>query len=221
MTESGRRESETQRDIKPEIEDEYYDEPYSTLQGNRFSDFNFKSSGKSISSLVLAGFGVCALVVILVTFFFGSGDSGESSYNAELEAHIGQLENKIADLETLSARLAALETGSEQIVLLTSRVSGFETSVTTRLDNLDRKIALAERRLSNLSRKPSAVARPETKQVSKKSVQRTATYHVVQKGDTLYRLSKMYGLSVNQLRKANKLTPSSKIYPGQKLRVSL
>ncbi|RMG85760.1 MAG: LysM peptidoglycan-binding domain-containing protein [Bacteroidetes bacterium] len=43
-------------------------------------------------------------------------------------------------------------------------------------------------------------------------------FHIVQKGDTLYSISKRYGTTVDQLRKLNGLT-SNIIHSGQKLRV--
>jgi len=46
----------------------------------------------------------------------------------------------------------------------------------------------------------------------------TAVYHVVKRGDTYWKLSKKYGISVNQLRKWNKY-PDTKIPIGIKLRV--
>ena len=45
-----------------------------------------------------------------------------------------------------------------------------------------------------------------------------ARYHVVQKGDTLYSISRQYDLNPNELKKMNSLD-SNVINPGQKLRV--
>ena len=42
-------------------------------------------------------------------------------------------------------------------------------------------------------------------------------YHIVRRGDTLYRISKLYGVSVEEIRKRNHLSPDDKIYPGQRL----
>ena len=42
-------------------------------------------------------------------------------------------------------------------------------------------------------------------------------YHVVQKGETLYSISKQHGLTVEQLRGFNKLDKDSLLQPGQKL----
>lgn len=45
----------------------------------------------------------------------------------------------------------------------------------------------------------------------------TRRYHTVEKGETLWRISRNYGVSVGSLRKANGLNDSSGIYIGQRL----
>jgi LysM repeat protein len=45
-------------------------------------------------------------------------------------------------------------------------------------------------------------------------------FHVVQKGDNLYRISQAYGISVAQLRELNGVSATNTIYPCQKLRVA-
>ncbi len=51
-----------------------------------------------------------------------------------------------------------------------------------------------------------------------------AKYYRVSSGDTLYQISRrfgpLYGLTVEELRKLNKLAPGAAIYPGQKLLLS-
>jgi len=42
-------------------------------------------------------------------------------------------------------------------------------------------------------------------------------YHVVQKGETLYSISKKYGLTVEELRRLNKFNKESLLQPGQRL----
>ena len=46
-----------------------------------------------------------------------------------------------------------------------------------------------------------------------------AVYHVVQKGENLYRIALKYGLTVDELSKLNKLPPDASIQPNQKLLV--
>jgi LysM repeat protein len=42
-------------------------------------------------------------------------------------------------------------------------------------------------------------------------------YHTVERGDTLYRISQKYGVSVPELRRLNNIGEGQYIYPGQKI----
>lgn len=63
------------------------------------------------------------------------------------------------------------------------------------------------------------VATPDTLKITEDNTlpkPKPAVYHYVKKGDTLYSIAKRYGITVNTLKKRNKLT-SDKILPKQKL----
>lgn len=47
----------------------------------------------------------------------------------------------------------------------------------------------------------------------------TAGYHVVQKGETLYNIAAKYGVSVSEIRRANKITDTTSIKQGQRLSI--
>lgn len=63
----------------------------------------------------------------------------------------------------------------------------------------------------NLLRKKEVIKKPDTV---------TVKYHVVAPGETLYRISVNYNISVDELRRLNNIGPRSVIHIGQKLRVS-
>jgi len=50
--------------------------------------------------------------------------------------------------------------------------------------------------------------------------QPAAKYHIVQPRETLYRISIIYNVTVDQLRKLNGIPENSAIWSGQKLRIS-
>jgi LysM repeat protein len=60
--------------------------------------------------------------------------------------------------------------------------------------------------------------KPERTKISKKIAH--PIYHEVKAKETLYQISRRYGLTVDDLRKLNRLTPETVIHPGQKLIVT-
>jgi len=62
-----------------------------------------------------------------------------------------------------------------------------------------------------LKAKPSPPKPPATAQ---------KRYHTVQKGETLFKISKKYGITVEELRKLNDLSRGEPVRTGQKLLVS-
>lgn len=51
-------------------------------------------------------------------------------------------------------------------------------------------------------------------------IERKTQYHVVARGESISLIAQKYGLTVDELRKLNKMTPRQPIQPGQKLLVS-
>ncbi len=66
----------------------------------------------------------------------------------------------------------------------------------------------------------SALVRNEKQAMRESQVQSVSLFYKVHRGDTLYRVARERGISVDQLCKLNGLIPSSKLKPGQVLRCS-
>ena len=49
--------------------------------------------------------------------------------------------------------------------------------------------------------------------------ERTVRYHNVRAGETLWGISRRYGLTIDELSRLNELAPGTVIYPGQKLKL--
>ena len=83
------------------------------------------------------------------------------------------------------------------------------TLVTQNVDGLHQKAGSAP------------AAKVKTPQPAAKSTpEKQTTVHEVRSGDTLYSISRRYGLTVDQLRTYNNLGKDSAIRPGQKLKLS-
>jgi LysM repeat protein len=67
---------------------------------------------------------------------------------------------------------------------------------------------------------PAIENKPLPPSPPKEKRQDSEQYHKVEQGETLYRISKRYGISVEEIRRVNKLQEGQSIQTGQKLLIS-
>jgi len=157
-------------------------------------------AGNSISLYIILG-------ILLVLVFAGGisyfiirrsteGDATYQSKMAAFEQKITSLERQITDLQ-------------EKLGAATP-----DPALLQRVDALAQKVeTLGKKQPTTESKaKPSAPQKP--------AVSTEKKYHTVQKGETLYRVSKKYGISVEEIRKLNNLSEGQPLRSGQKLLVS-
>lgn len=77
----------------------------------------------------------------------------------------------------------------------------------------------AEKELAGLSA-PADISKPAAKAIAKAAAPAGTTIHVVKPGETLFRVSRLYGVPIDKLKKWNKL-PDDIIEVGQKLIVGM
>jgi LysM repeat protein len=134
--------------------------------------------------------GVGVLIVVLIFLF--SGIAGKDKSTEVLV----QLEKNLAAMEL---KIATLETKHENLT------SGPVKNLTERVEMLEKH--------PTEKPKPAVPLKAKTTPVAKR-------YHEVKKGETLAGIAKRYGLSVEELRRKNKLSPKATLTVGQKLIVS-
>jgi LysM repeat protein len=132
--------------------------------------------------------GALAVVVIfLIAGFF------LRTSNVDPVIKLRSLENRVKQLENRSDRIDWIEAKLEQI-------EEKNKQFTTFMDTF---------------RKLETPPKISTAQTPEK--QTRAVYHEVVAGETLYGISRRYGLTVDELRRLNKLEPEATIYPEQRL----
>jgi len=139
------------------------------------------------------------LVGSIIYFFSRQSTQGE----ATLQSKIASLEEKITGLEKKIVDLQA-----------NSMAAAPDPSLLHRVDALFQKVETLEKRSESrteLKPRPSPSKLPVTGQ---------KRYHTVQKGETLFKISKKYGLTVKELRELNDLSESQSVRAGQKLLIS-
>jgi LysM repeat protein len=93
--------------------------------------------------------------------------------------------------------------------------SGPDPALLQRVDALAQKVEALEKQ-----KQPTAESKAKPSPSSKPAVSTEKQYHTVKKGEALYRISKKYGISVEELRKLNNLSADQPLRTGEKLLVS-
>jgi LysM repeat protein len=164
--------------------------------------------------LILTGVGILLLIILSIMVLSKAQDLAEKEQVLALASKLDKLERNLGILEQTD-RLAG-ETPDDQFNLLNDRMAKLETSITSKIDQL---ITELEGLKSTAASKPTAkteALQPSTQEQKEEK----PTVHKVQAGETLYRIGRRYGLSIDQLRKYNKLASDAKIYPGQELKLT-
>jgi hypothetical protein len=146
---------------------------------------------------------------------------GDRSVNSKqfrmLETRVRALEKNLQKLDTINENLIRLENQTKKFAHAIDRFDQFETSSAMRMDVLAQELlALQNKKTDNKAVEPAVPSPEETKADTIKDT-KPARYHVVKAGETLYSISRRYGLNVDALRQFNSLDKDATIYPGQKL----
>ena len=172
-----------------------HDNPYPPRRRRIESD-----SGKYLRILA-----VFVLVLIIgggLIYFLSKRPTGGQA--APLQSMVVALEQRITGLEKQLTELEGKINDPRPDPGLLHRVE----ALTQKVETLEKQIpAIVESAV-----KPSPPPKP--------AVPTDKQYHTVQKGENLYRISKKYGISVEELRKLNNLSADQPIRMGQKLLVS-
>lgn len=134
--------------------------------------------------------GVAVLAFLAMVSFFAFSGKDKS---AEI---LAQMEQRLA---AIAQKLAALQKQQEDLA------SGPVKSLAERVEMLEKRP----------TEKPKSAVSPKAQAPSPGK-----RYHEVKKGETLTSIAKRYGLSVEELRRINNLSPKAALSAGQKLIVS-
>ena len=189
---------------------------------------------KNEFALILMG----ALLVTLIIFFFFFRTSDpdpqsvpanqSASSTLDLESRMEKLEQAFQGIETsISPGNGGMPKENAGINPLEERVARLETAFSVKMDSMIERIGKIEKQITQLAAKPevildttaskpgSAVPTPEKKVVKKEK--KESIFHTVQKGETLFSISKKYNTNVETLRKLNNLSNDAAIFPGNNI----
>ncbi len=176
---------------------------------------NHSDPGTGKKGLLFAGAALLTIVVIIaIVLLTGNGSSDKPI--AAIQVRVKALEEKVARFSVMEATVS---TAQQQQKALRQSVSGLQSSVKSlegKLDNIGREVA-------RLNKKKGTTAGRVKGTTSIKKRQTNSThsrYHDVRRGESLYKIAKKYGISLQELYRLNNLTSKSVIHPGQKLMIT-
>ncbi|CAB1057343.1 hypothetical protein D1BOALGB6SA_2082 [Olavius sp. associated proteobacterium Delta 1] len=177
---------------------------------------------KSIMPFVIGGLGLVVLVMLFVFIFSRPKNTVDQEYLQSLETRMQQLEKKLATIGVMDQTIERLGRQEQDLDLLDKKINGLESTVTTQIDQIIKELGVlhqkASQKAASEAPKPKTVEKKQP--AASKQAESATNFHQVQAGETLYRISRRYSLSLEQLRSYNDLAPNAAIYPGQKLRLS-
>ena len=169
---------------------------------------------KSVVPFFLIVGGVVVLIILAVIFIPIIRGSGDDTRINSLDERINQLEVRLSRIENLDKRLSLLDKlRTELEISIMERLDSLEASISMRMDQKVKELDTL-----HMEARQKTSDKKKVVKVSKKKTE--SRYHEVSAGETLYRISRQYGLTVGELRRLNKISPESVIYVGQKLIIS-
>jgi len=180
---------------------------YHASGGNASGERAFKPAYIAIGGFLI-------LIVLSVVLIARTYSLAEKAQLLSLESRLDQLESRLGSIEAAGGLSQTGDAGNP-LILLTERLDQLEANMTARINSMANQ-------LNALPPKPASEAAPKAQTAAAPSPEKEAAakIHTVKPGETLYRISRQYNLSVEQLRQYNRLDSKASIYPGQKLNVS-
>jgi LysM repeat protein len=167
--------------------------------------------------LLIAGGGLIALFFVLAvfSFFFGRGPGGTGEQDL-VRNKVAKMEGEVTRLKAMEERVINLE---KNLALQSVPGTGAEGALAEKIEALTKRVEALEKKSVSAEKPPAPVVKEKTKKETMAAASKKR-YHEVKKGETLYQISKKYGISLKDLRELNNLNPEQSIQPGQKLQVS-
>jgi len=161
---------------------------------------------KSKAQVLIFGSVAAFILIIFSILLFKANDKAMSKDINHTELAAIAFEEKFqrlaSELIELKQYLSKLDESQESLIPQLDELS-------QKLDRMEKKIALV------------AIDTKASGPIQKKASSQTKNvYHEVRSGETLFRIAKRHGMSVDKLCRLNRITPKTLLHPGQKLLVS-
>ena len=192
------------------INDKYDAEDIQELnREDYYDDHSGIFRNKYINPFTIGGGALVVIVVFFVILISGPEDTVDTRRLQSLEVKIQQLEKKLASMGAMDQALDRLGDLEKKFSLISERSDHFIETVTTQIDQIIKELGVLHQKSSQA---PLAVKTDQKKTISK--------FHQVRSKETLWAISRRYGLTLDQLRSYNNIGPKETIQPGQTLKLT-
>ncbi len=213
----GPEDSDIEGKFNADSENNHYNEEYSPWKKKetvRFGSNLFKKPGGI--PLSRFGIGFLILAILLILLFTRSRSTTVNDKVLALENRVTKLEEGLAKFEAIDDRVAQIREQAQTFEQFKERFDRSEASLMLRMDHIAKNLDSMQKQMGKSSARKTKSSTTAT--VSKKTAGNR--FHTVKPGETLYKIAPQYGLTVEKMRRLNKLADGAIIHPGQKLRVS-
>lgn len=159
--------------------------------------------------------GFLALIILFILIFPKSKSKVSEKQFLTMDTRIKRLEDRIAKIEEVDEKVTRIWEQAKDFEQFKVRFDRQEASFSLRLDNLTKDMDRLKKRVTES--KPTTAEPSKTGKITEGTANKK--YHTVGSGETLYSISRQYGLTVEKIRLMNKLAEGTAIHPGQKLLV--
>ena len=174
---------------------------------------NTCAPNRSPFSKMILGVGIVIVVLIVILLFRGENKVSKEEFKS-LGNRLDQIERRLASSEAAEKKISSFESQFQTLNQSLSRLDGADRTLRERMDKLAQQM---EKPATPPGPAPKATTPPPQKTAPPKS---TSRYHEVAPGETLFQIAGKYGMSVEDLRRLNKIKSGQTLQPGQKLLVS-
>jgi LysM repeat protein len=164
--------------------------------------------------LIMLGLGFLVMIFLFIVFLSKTTDMASKKEIENIEKRLALLEERLGKIDEIDEKMILLDMQGKKFDLFVDRFDRFETSLSLKMDIINNELFTSKKK----GNKAGENKKPAPTKISKKIT--PPVYHEVKTKETLYQISRRYGLTVEDLRKLNRLTPETVIHPGQKLIVA-
>jgi LysM repeat protein len=218
------KDSDDHAQLSEQPEKEFFaEEETSTWPNESKSGQMSKLSVKSAKlSPIILGVGLFAAALVLAALLFPRfhSDSQEGRIVA-LEARLQEIEDRLDKFDMIDDKVSRIWEQAKSFEGFKERFDRSEASTSLRmdhlassLDTLQKQIEAAEKRLPAAKASSSV---PKKAGAAPSAAAKKPAYHTVKAQETLYSISKHYGLKVEELLRLNGMSADAVIHSGQKL----